>query len=82
MLLDADVFLSCQDLKLAQSIWRSTYDSQVGVFPRLITSQDDHLELQAPSSVAISGKYSVLLSAALLTSIHHLEVSRSYIYKL
>jgi hypothetical protein len=35
MLLDADVFVSCEDLAFTQTVWRSGSDAVVGYFPRL-----------------------------------------------
>lgn len=75
MLLEPDIFISCQDLRLAQTVWRSSYDSQVGLFPRVAKSVGSHkFEYQSPSSVALQQKYSLLLSSALITGKQHIEV--------
>jgi len=36
MLLDSDILVSCDDVELTHSVWRSSVDSPVGYFPRLI----------------------------------------------
>lgn len=36
LLLDADVFVACRDLRFAHSVWRSSRDSLVGFFPRTV----------------------------------------------
>ncbi len=36
LLLDADVEVSCGDLRFTQTVWRSSRDALVGYFPRLI----------------------------------------------
>ena len=35
LLLDADVFVACDDVVFTQSVWRSASDALVGYFPRL-----------------------------------------------
>jgi hypothetical protein len=82
MLLDVDVFITCVDLKFAQTVWSSSYDGQVGLFPRVAARQaeSNEFEYQNPSSIFFQGKYSILLSSALLTGKHHLEVIPVYLF--
>lgn len=44
MLLDANIFVDCNDLEFTHNVWESSYDSLVGYFPRVHTiTQNDKL---------------------------------------
>ena len=73
--LDADVFVSCDDVAFTHSVWRSASDAPVGYFPRAHSrvgqkdaatggQQGQQWQLLGWRYVATQGAYSVMLSAA------------------
>jgi len=88
LLLDVDVMVSCEDLELWHSVWRSSGDALVGLYPRLHSvasssssssstststssakyqvPQEGPYQYLGPLSVWWSGRYSLLLPAAVM----------------
>lgn len=74
MYFDSDVTVSCEDLTFTYSVWRSSYDSAVGYFPRFVENQSQKRIFHGPSYVAWNKKYSLLLSSALMMKKSYIEV--------
>lgn len=79
MYMDADVFVSCDDLNFAYSVWRSSDETAVGFFPRSIkkvkTSRDaTRFEFESVYNVALKNEYHLLLSSAILLKKDYIEV--------
>eukprot|EP01041_Mallomonas_annulata_P003048 gene3048-5969_t len=67
LLLDIDVFISCEDLELLHSVWRSSGDALVGLYPRSHKiNSDEEFEFLGPMSVWWSGRYSLMLPSAVM----------------
>eukprot|EP00599_Poterioochromonas_sp_BG-1_P009335 CAMPEP_0173152980 /NCGR_PEP_ID=MMETSP1105-20130129/12576_1 /TAXON_ID=2985 /ORGANISM="Ochromonas sp., Strain BG-1" /LENGTH=286 /DNA_ID=CAMNT_0014068805 /DNA_START=111 /DNA_END=967 /DNA_ORIENTATION=+ len=78
MYMDADVFVSCDDLNFAYSVWRSSDETAVGFFPRSIkkvkTSGDaTRFEFESVYNVALKNEYHLLLSSAILLKKDYIE---------
>ena len=71
LFLDADVFISCDDVAFTQSVWRSASDALVGYFPRLHgrhlpTDSERSWRLLGWSQMASQGAYSLMLSSGVM----------------
>ena len=85
MLLDLDVFVDCQTLKFAHSVWRSSKDALVGFYPRMYShSQLDTSTLiyEDIGYVIRNSAYSIMLPSAVLLKKEYLEsLEQSYAMK-
>lgn len=67
MLLDADVFVECSDIKYLGEVFQSTSNALVGYYPRLHKKLDDNeFEFLGWGSVLWNRAYSILLTSAVM----------------
>jgi predicted glycosyltransferase involved in capsule biosynthesis len=72
LFLDADVLISCDDLKFMHSVWKSSQISAIGLFPRLVNEKQQTL---SKTNVIWQREYNLLLSSGIMVHRVYSEVT-------